>query len=827
MMLETILFALSFALAYILTNRILKISLERKLYDIPDHRSSHYVPKPRLGGIGIVITFYLTSIILIFAGKDIFPSLRAAVGVYSAGFLVAATGFVDDIKGLDARLKLLIQFAAATMVILAGVILRQFRLPFIGSINLGVLSVPATYLWILCIMNFYNFVDGIDGLAAGVGVIGSLFLAFMARSSALPGLALLYAILAGGGFGFLRYNFPPAKIFMGDTGSTFLGFIFAALAVISNGRGVPAFVTVLVFGSVFADALLTLSRRILNREKILSPHRTHYYQRLTSIGFSHKQVTLLEYIITASLGVSAFFFLTGDRIFITVFSVFWVLFFLLVLIKIRSMERGKTLFWEGRTLIIATGDFFLIGASYVLSYYLRLNFSFPEAETSSMLISLPIVLIIRTIIFYYSGLYRAVWRYVTFDDLISIVKAVSLSTLVIIVLFTMFFRFESFPRSVFLIDMFILTVFISGSRVITRWFHDLPKHESISARRVAIVGTGVTPEAVLQKIKRSRDLQPVGYLDDRSRMQGRVVGGLRVLGTLEQAPAIVSDYQVEEFILMDSYLDRIPGDLLERIKDAGGKVNVISGPEDIDEDHFTGFEKLPFRDRSVMLISSGRLCRYAGPVLSRASRLVISADSRGGTDLTGRTDKPAFNYYGAASSPGLLGSIMDEHEVDYVIYEFSADFSRFDNPLFAYFNGIYLPLKTAASEVAERDTVRMIVISSTGRGCGSLIDTACAVTEAALLEFFREGRERLCIIRSDNGRTPGWYRRTLLQAEESGGGVYRGDSESDRLVLLESGEKLKLGHSYISVIEEGIKAGDYDKVRSVLREAAGRFEELW
>lgn len=821
MILETILFVLSSAAAYLLTGRILKISLNRKLYDIPDQRSSHYIPKPRLGGLAIVITFYIFSAAMMFAGREIFPSVSVAMGIYSGGLLVAATGLIDDLRGLDARLKLVIQIAAATAVILSGVVIRDFRLPFIGSVDFGVLSIPATLIWIICIMNFYNFVDGIDGLAAGVGVIGSLFLAFIVKSYSFAGLALLYAILGGGAFGFLRYNFPPARIFMGDTGSTFLGFMFAALAVLSNGRGVPAFVTVLVFGSVFVDAFLTLSRRVLNREKILSPHRTHYYQRLTSIGFSHKQVTLLEYLITASLGVSAIFFLNGDRLFITVFSIFWVLFFLLVLIKIRSMEKGKSLFWEGKTLIIAIGDFFLIGASYVLSYYLRLNFSFPEAETSSMLISLPIVLIIRTIIFYYSGLYRAVWRYVTFDDLVSIVKAVSFSTLVIVVLFTMFFRFESFPRSVFLIDMFILTVFISGSRVITRWFHELPKHESISAKRVAIVGTGVTPEAVLQKIKRSRELQPVGYIDERSRMHGRVVGGLKVLGTFIDAPGIIREFDIDEFILMDSYLDRVSSEQLDKIRKAGADIRVISGPDDIDEDHFTGFEQFPFRGSSVILTGGDGLYRYAGSVFSGASRLVIGAELNCGRRIIGKTDGSIDAYYGITRSGETFRRVMGEYDTDCVIFDLSADFTAFENPVYAYFNGVYLPLITVASSVAQREDTELLIISSGIENCQPLIDAAYSVTETAVLDIFGDAPERLYIIRSGNGRSPEWYRKILLKVIDAGGGIYRAIPSGESLERLQPERERKGGRRFAARVDEAVRLERYDELTSVLREVAG------
>ncbi|MCK4236657.1 MAG: hypothetical protein KAX38_06035, partial [Candidatus Krumholzibacteria bacterium] len=357
-------------------------------------------------------------------------------------------------------------------------------------------------VWIVGIVNFYNFIDGIDGLAAGVGMIASLSLIFIGVVTGVPALGGLYAIIAGSSFGFLRHNFPPARIFMGDMGSTFMGFMFAVLSVIGAQSGIPVFVTVLLLGAVIGDAALTLLRRLIKGEKIFSPHRTHYYQRLTSLGLSHKQVTLLEYLVAALLGVSALFTFRGDRIFVTFLSFTWLVFFLWALVKIRSMERGGRLFWEGRTLVVAMGDFVFIAASYILSYYLRLNFHFPQAETASMLISLPIVLVIRTAFFFYYGLYRGVWRYTTVDDIIRIVKAISLGSAVMIVTFTLLFRFKAFPRSIFIIDWFILTVFLTGSRIATRWFHELPSREEVSGRKIVIGGTGPVAEVILQQIRK-------------------------------------------------------------------------------------------------------------------------------------------------------------------------------------------------------------------------------------------------------------------------------------------------------------------------------------
>ena len=478
-MADLLFFLEAFCISFLLTGAILRFSLKRELLDIPNDRSSHLIPKPRLGGVAITVSFYVACATLLIAGFRPFTTASMYAGALGGGAVIALAGLLDDLRGLDAKLKLMVQVAAALIAIASGIVLREFSVPLIGSVDLGLLAVPATLVWIVAIINFYNFIDGIDGLAAGIGLIASAFLYVLAGLTGAYHLRSLYAVLAGSLFGFLRFNFPPARIFMGDMGSTFIGYTFAVLSVIAQGTGVPASITVLLLAGVVGDAALTLVRRALKKERLFSPHRTHYYQRLTSLGLSHKQVTLLEYLIAALLGVSAMLAFHQAWSFVTFLCVVWIGFFLWALAKIRSMEKGTRLLWQGRTLGVAFGDLAFIALSYILSYYLRLNFKFPQAETASMLMSLPIVLVIRTTVFFYYGLYRSLWRYTTFDDVIRIAKAISVGSAIMVVSFTLLFRFQAFPRSVFIIDWFILAVFMAGSRIATRWFHELPSTEDI------------------------------------------------------------------------------------------------------------------------------------------------------------------------------------------------------------------------------------------------------------------------------------------------------------------------------------------------------------
>ena len=568
-------FICSFVVSFILTGVILKFSLSRKLLDIPNERSSHKVPKPRLGGLAIVASFFIAIFVLIITGQLDFGSSTGLLGVVAGTGIIVFLGVVDDLRGLGAPVKLALQIVAATVVVLSGITLRQLSMPLVGTLEFGPLSVPVTILWIVTIVNFYNFIDGIDGLAAGVALIATLFLAYISARAGNSFLVLLYLALGGSVLGFLRFNFPPARIFMGDTGSATIGFLFATLSIVGEQKGVPAFLTIIILGAVLGDAGLTLVRRMIRGERITSPHRTHYYQRLTTLGLSHKQVTILEYLIAALLGVGAIFAFERERVFVAFFSILWVAFFLWVVAKIRSLERGTKLRFEGHPLAIALADVGFVALSYFLSYYLRLNFRFPHDETQSMLLSLPLVLIIRTAVFHMYRLYRGVWRYTSLDDLVRIVKAITLGSLIMIVSFTLLFRFKSFPRSVFVIDWFILTVFMTGSRMATRWFHELPKKEDIVSRRVLIVGTGSLAEKVMKDVKEEGGYRIVGFLDDREEIIGRMIHGAPVLGRVSDVERIARKDAVDEVIVLEPFSDRIGYDQLSSIKKEGIDVRII------------------------------------------------------------------------------------------------------------------------------------------------------------------------------------------------------------------------------------------------------------
>lgn len=798
------------SISFLLTGAMLRFSLKRSLLDIPNDRSSHSIPKPRLGGVAITISFCAVCIVLLFADRFALIPYASMAGVVAGGVIVAIFGLIDDLRTLDARVKILGQLAAAAAAVSSGIILREFRLPLVGDLELGPLAVPVTVLWIVAMINFYNFIDGIDGLAAGVGMIAAIFLAFIAATAG-SNLKFLYAVLAGSCFGFLRFNFPPARIFMGDMGSTFIGYIFAVLAVAGERVGVPAFLTVLVLASAVGDAALTLLRRMLKREKILSPHRTHYYQRLTSLGLSHKQVTLLEYAVAVLLGASALIAFRHERIFVVFMSAIWMGFFIWALAKIRSMERGEGLFWKGRALGIAFGDIAFIALSYIMSYWLRLNFRFPQAETSSMLISLPMVLVIRTVVFYRYGLYRSIWRYTTFDDIVRIAKAVSIGSAIMLISFTLIFRFRAFPRSVFIIDWFVLTVFMAGSRIGARWFHELPAKEDIEGKRVIIAGTGPAVEALLARLKRIEGVIPIGCLDDRLEMTGKIAHGLSVLGTFAEARRAALSAKAEEILVFSSCYDRIPRDVLSALEEDGISVRLIFDPDAVLEEGVSSRSRV-FENSRVLFAGNGALIERVGEIIEGACGIsIVSNDPACLTSYSGKTVTAISRqslFLGDLSDRSSLSKLLAELDPEVAVCELTTKAVSVANEDGAYFSIVLVPLERLASECSARNIRSIVILRETDHRVGA--DAA----EAIVRDVYRTERSLLTVLRLAAEPTRSEWVAILNRIALEGGKTFR-------CIRKVAGEEATL-----EIVQRGSVSFAYSKYLEVLRSARGLDEEI-
>jgi UDP-N-acetylmuramyl pentapeptide phosphotransferase/UDP-N-acetylglucosamine-1-phosphate transferase len=275
--------------------------------DVPNMRSSHAKATARAGGLAFVIVAAVAWI-LMFGWAGI-PVPRGAGRIYVVGLVVAALGLADDHHGLPAWLKLAVHLLGAIAVVAGGTVLTQIALPGGWAVATGWLAYPLTVIWIVGLTNAYNFMDGIDGLAGGQAIVTVVTVVWVAGSRSDRAMILAAVMLGAGVLGFLVHNWPPAKIFMGDVGSIFLGFTFAAGALLpSHGvsdKPLPFLPWVAVMAPFLLDTGTTLTGRLALGEPWHEAHRQHLYQRLVDRGWTHLAVTSLYLAIALGCGLAA------------------------------------------------------------------------------------------------------------------------------------------------------------------------------------------------------------------------------------------------------------------------------------------------------------------------------------------------------------------------------------------------------------------------------------------------------------------------------------------------------------------------------------------
>ena len=276
-------------------------------------RKVHGRPIPRLGGIAIVLAFLAPLVALYFVdsevGRRFWAEPAHAVGLLAGGATIALLGVFDDLRGSGALIKFVVQFGVAALMYWVGFRIDFIYLPFVGgNIDLGFLALPFTMLWIAGVVNAMNLIDGLDGLAGGVAFIAVATTFVIAGFQGDPLMLLFTGTLAGAVLGFLFYNFNPATIFMGDTGSMFLGFVLATTAIQTNHKSSTAValaVPIIALGVPIADTLLAVVRRALRGAPIFSADRGHIHHRLLALGLSQRQAVIVLYAACAGLGAVA------------------------------------------------------------------------------------------------------------------------------------------------------------------------------------------------------------------------------------------------------------------------------------------------------------------------------------------------------------------------------------------------------------------------------------------------------------------------------------------------------------------------------------------
>jgi len=305
-MISFLLILLCFFLSWAGTGLYIRIAKRKDIMDLPNSRSSHTAPTPRGGGV-VFSAFFL---LLILASLILFPRENRPflLALLSGGTIIAITGWVDDVKGLSQKIRLGIQFLA---VAIALVIMGGFPSLDLGiiTLRLGIIGSLLALVGGVWLVNLYNFMDGIDGLAAGEAIIVSVaggLIMMRGGETSIPCLLFALAALVGG---FIIWNWSPAKVFMGDVGSGFLGYVFAVFAFAGERTGsAPALIWAVLLSVFVVDATLTLFKRIRERKNLAEAHRDHLYQQAIISGKNHVTVTSFVLIISVIASLAAFFF---------------------------------------------------------------------------------------------------------------------------------------------------------------------------------------------------------------------------------------------------------------------------------------------------------------------------------------------------------------------------------------------------------------------------------------------------------------------------------------------------------------------------------------
>jgi UDP-GlcNAc:undecaprenyl-phosphate GlcNAc-1-phosphate transferase len=577
-------------------------SVARKLgaIDLPDERKIHGKPIPRLGGFSIYVTFNLVLLISYQFDFFFYPAnfLRQMnfKWLLVASAIVFGLGAFDDFKRMPPSIKLLVQILVGLMVALTSYRIEQISLPF-GSIQMGIWSIPATVLWIVAITNALNLLDGLDGLAAGTSLIVSLSMFGISLLNDNIGMALLSIILAGSILGFLKYNFHPASIFLGDSGAYTLGFMLSILSLQSNLKGtttVVFLIPILVLGLPIMDTILSMFRRLLkslhiigaDREKnmlkflyfkgstVFSADRGHIHHRLLQMGLNQKNAVVILYAVTLLLGsialATVYFRNINQALLITSIAIAsYIGLRKLGYSEIQFLRNGALLplfdfYLVSQRMVKVFVDIAFIALAYYLAFFLRFEGEFDPAIRKYYLSTIPLVLSVKLLVFYFAGLYKGAWRYINVDDFLRILKAVVFGSAMAGLLLWMIPSLGIVSWPVFFIDFNLLFLFIAGARSSFRVLEHLHLANNHQGKKVLIYGVEKGSVYALDEfINNPRlNLSPVGFIDDDQRNQGKQVNGYPVLGSLDSLENILKIHSVSEVIVSQ---DDIPKEKLDRL----------------------------------------------------------------------------------------------------------------------------------------------------------------------------------------------------------------------------------------------------------------------
>jgi UDP-GlcNAc:undecaprenyl-phosphate GlcNAc-1-phosphate transferase len=477
-------------------------------------------------------------------------------------------GLVDDLITLKPYSKLVGQIVLSTVATMSGTRLHWLPSP--------VLDQALTIFWLVGITNAVNLLDNLDGLAGGVAVVASAYLVYFCHGAGQHAGASVAAAFCGAVLGFLIFNVNPASIFMGDCGSLFLGFLLGGLATVTSAAGTRQNVVVVLWMPVLLllipiidTTLVTISRKIHGRP-VSQGGRDHTSHRLVALGLSERAAAVVLWILAIVSGGLAVIVrqIAGPvSVFLIPAFALAVLLLLVFVGRVKVYEpitaehegRGRALiptladFAYKRRVFEVLNDLVIVVLAYYAAFLLRFDGALVQPYYGRFAASLPMVVAVQASVLLLLGLYRGLWRYTSMTDLATLLKAVGGAWIASTALLALVYRFEGFSRGVLLMDAILLLGGITGSRVLFRllrtYLSSFQRHPE--AKRVLIYGAGDGGELLVRELLNNRTLglMPVGFLDDDPTKHGRVIHGLRVIGTLDRLKEVAGSQLVDEIVV--------------------------------------------------------------------------------------------------------------------------------------------------------------------------------------------------------------------------------------------------------------------------------------
>lgn len=579
--------------------------------DVPNSRKVHSKPTPRLGGIAIAVSLFVSLTVFWFlfpeASAYIVPASGSSVPwqgllVASALLLVLGVGCMDDVFELKPGPKFAVQIVAASIIYFAGFDISLITHPFnMNLVYLHWVSYPLTVIWIVGVTNAFNLIDGLDGLASGVAIIALCTIAAISFANNQIGIALAAAFPAGALLGFLWYNFRPATIFLGDSGSLFLGFILALLSIQSYTKASTTFallVPIFALGLPIIDTGLSMIRRFFSwflpeknngKDKlsykkvfhsIFLPDKSHIHHQLINRGLSHKNTVLVLYVVSILFGFGAFMVAVADQFDTTFFIILLLVLFIktgISRLKYNEMDllhNGiffaiyKSLILNKRHLRKFFDSAFILTAFACSSYliYREQFIAFLNWNDSAEIATIfSLIFMIQLGAFWLTGLYKETIRRMGIADVFKILKSLSVAVVSTALIHYLFLtNYLPFNYLLYILDFYLLGTFILGIRVsfhiLKHLFHKSRNHH----RRVLIYGTDDQGLLALQCLLTvdSNHFTPVGFIDEDPRMEGRLINGFSVFGGHWKLEGLIQTKKIDELLIAKSIL---PPEVRKRI----------------------------------------------------------------------------------------------------------------------------------------------------------------------------------------------------------------------------------------------------------------------